>query len=460
MDQEKKLISRRRFTRNTSLLAGGALLLPSALMATPLTGTDKALKLAVVGCGGRGTGAASQALKADKDVKLVAMADAFEDRLENAFKALSHMFGEDRVNVTKARKFVGLGSFVNAIDEADVVILATPPGFRPQHFEYAIAQGKHVFMEKPVATDVAGIKKVMAAARAADEKGLNVVAGLQRRFDPSYLATFERIQNGDIGRIVAGQVYWNGQGGWVKKRQEQMTEMEYQLRNWVYFNWLSGDQIVEQHVHNIDIANWFVGSNPVRASGAGGREVRTGKEYGEVFDHHIVEFEYANGAIITSHCRAQRGCTKRINEFFQGTQGTSFTGGGGRPFSIMKSYSGSEIYTYSQEIEKNRKCGAGQLGCSDSALNPYQLEHDVLFAAIRSGEHVNNTESAANSTMAAIMGRMATYSGVDITWEDAMASNHQLVPDETLLNFDSAPPVVPDADGIYPIPVPGKTRFF
>ena len=261
-------------------------------------------------------------------------------------------------------------------------------------------------------------------------------------------------------RIVAGQVYWNGQGGWVKKRQEQMTEMEYQLRNWVYFNWLSGDQIVEQHVHNIDIASWFVGSNPVRASGAGGREVRTGKEYGEVFDHHIVEFEYANGAIITSHCRAQRGCTKRINEFFQGTQGTSFTGGGGRPFSIMKSYSGSEIYTYSHELEKNRQCGAGQLGCSDSALNPYQLEHDTLFAAIRSGEHVNNTESAANSTMAAIMGRMATYSGVDITWEDAMASNHQLVPDETLLNFDSVPPVVPDADGNYPIPVPGKTRFF
>jgi len=260
-----KNLTRRKFVKGSTLASGGILLAPSILSSAPIFKKDVMLKLAVVGCGGRGTGAASQALKADQNVKLVAMADAFEDQLQKSHKNLSLMFTTDRVAVKDANKFVGFGSYKKAIDEADVIILATPPGFRPQHFEYAIAQGKHVFMEKPVATDVAGIKKVLASAKLAKENKLNVVVGLQRHFQRSYLETYKRIQEGAIGNIVSGQVYWDGGGVWVRPRKENMTEMEYQMRNWYYFNWLCGDHILEQHVHNIDVANWFIGEYPIKA---------------------------------------------------------------------------------------------------------------------------------------------------------------------------------------------------
>ncbi|WP_111706784.1 Gfo/Idh/MocA family protein [Lutibacter citreus] len=441
MSQVPKKLSRRNFVKESTLLTGGVLLAPSILSSAPLFKSEKKLKLAIVGCGGRGSGAGSQALQADENVELVAMADLFKDRLDKAYKNLSDAFDSNKINVSEANKFVGFGSYKKAIDEADVVILATPPGFRPQHFEYAIQQGKHVFMEKPVATDVAGIKKVLAAAKLAKENNLSVVVGLQRRYQQNYLEAFKRIQKGDIGKIISGQVYWNGGGVWVRPRQENWTEMEYQMRNWYYFNWICGDHILEQHVHNIDVANWFIGEYPTQAQGMGGREVRKGIDHGQIFDHHFVEFEYPGGAVISSQCRHQRDCMKRVSETFQGTEGTSNTSG--RNIALLKSYSGKDLYTHDGKGNKN----------------PYQEEHDQLFNAIRKDKPINNAEYGAKSTMAAIIGRMATYTGELVTWDAAMNSSHLLVPDENTLTWETIPPVVPDLEGAYPIPVPGVTKL-
>jgi predicted dehydrogenase len=441
MGQTKNNLSRRNFVKESSLITGGILLAPSILSSSPLFKNEKVLKLAVVGCGGRGTGAVSQALTADENVKLVAMADAFQDRLESSLDSLSKMFDNSRLAVKPTNKFVGFGSYKKAIDEADVVILATPPGFRPQHFEYAISQGKHVFMEKPVATDVAGIKKVLAAAEQAKAKKLNVVVGLQRHYQRNYQEIYKRIQEGQIGKIVSGQVYWNSSGVWVRPRQQDWTEMEYQMRNWYYFNWLCGDHILEQHIHNIDVANWFIGEYPIKAQGMGGREVRKGQDHGQIFDHHFVEFEYPGGAVIASQCRHQKGCMNHVAESFQGTLGTSHTKGNS---GILTSYAGDNLYDHDGEEDKN----------------PYQVEHNKLFASIRSGGYINNAEYGAKSTMSAILGRMATYTGKTVTWEDAMNSDHKLVPDEDGLNWDAIPPVIPDMHGIYPVPVPGETILF
>ncbi|MEC3905666.1 Gfo/Idh/MocA family oxidoreductase [Tamlana sp. 2201CG12-4] len=439
---KKKTISRRNFVKESSLITGGVLIAPSMMMASPISKKENVLKLAVIGCGGRGTGATAQALKADHNVKLVAMSDAFKDRLDKAYTSLSKIFDSSKIDVPASRQFVGFGSYKKAIDEADVVILTTPPGFRPQHFEYAIAQGKHVFMEKPVATDVVGIKKVLKAAKAAKEKKLNVVVGLQRRYQKSYLAAYEKIKNGDIGKIVSGQVYWNSAGVWVRPRQEDWSEMQYQMRNWYYFNWLCGDHILEQHIHNIDVANWFIGEIPISAQGMGGRQVRTGKDHGEIFDHHFVEFEYPGGAVVSSQCRHQHGCFTKVAEHFQGTHGISSTKG--KVHATLNSLDGNTIYDHNGENDPS----------------PYQIEHDHLFQAIRNQrDYINNAEYGANSTMSAILGRMATYSGKQITWEQAMNSNYQIVPDEDSLSWDSLPPTICDDSGNYPIPTPGKTNF-
>lgn len=441
MNKKNDNLSRRSFVKNSSILTGGLFLAPNIISANAAYKNEKTLKIAVVGCGGRGTGAVSQALKADPNVKLVAMADAFEDRLDKSFENLSKMFSSDRIAVKPTKKFVGIASYKKAIDEADVVILTTPPGFRPQHFEYAVSQGKHVFMEKPVATDVAGIKSVFKTARLAEEKKLNVVVGLQRHYQRSYLETYKRIQQGDVGKIVSGQVYWIGGGVWVRPRQEQWTEMEYQMRNWYYFNWLCGDHILEQHIHNIDVANWFIGEYPIKAQGMGGREVRKGKDHGQIFDHHFVEFEYPSGAVISSQCRHQKGCLSRVSETFQGTLGTVNTRGSK---ASLKSYTGENLYTHDGEDDKN----------------PYQVEHNELFASIRSGGVINNAEYGAKSTMSAILGRMATYTGKQVTWDEAMNSGESIVPREELLTWDSVPPAIRDAEGNYPVPVPGKTILF
>lgn len=436
----KKIITRKEFCKNASMAVGGGLLLSSLPVgASAYVAGGSELKVAVIGCGGRGTGAANQALRADYGVKIVALADAFRDRLDECYDTLSEAYGDsDRIDVPEEHKFTGFDAYKHAIELADVVILATPPGFRPQHFEEAVRAGKHVFMEKPVATDVPGVRQVLDAGREAKRKRLNVVVGLQRRYQTNYHEALKRIQHQEIGRIISGQVYWNSGGVWVNEREPDQTEMEYQMRNWYYFNWLCGDHILEQHIHNIDVANWFIGEYPVKAQGMGGRQVRKGKDHGEIFDHHFVEFTYPGGAVISSQCRHQPNCMSRVDEVFQGTTGTIHTDGSNQ--TLIRDYNGTVQYDHD--------------GRNDP--NPYQQEHDDLFAAIRSGNVIDDTEFGAKSTMAAIMGRMATYSGQVIEYEDAINSDLKLVPEE--LGWDVEPPVLPNGDGFYSAPIPGETK--
>lgn len=397
------------------------------------------VKVALIGCGGRGTGAAMQALTAGEEVKLVAMADAFPDRLEECYSILKSKFdGTDKVQVTEADKHVGFDAFKKAMEKADVVLLTTPPGFRPLHFEYAVSQGKHIFMEKPVATDAPGIRRVLAAAEDAKAKNLNVIVGLQRRYQDSYLACLEMIREGKLGQLVSGQVYWNSSGVWVNERQSSQTEMEYQMRNWYYFNWLCGDHIVEQHIHNIDVANWFIGEFPLHAQGMGGREVRTDKKYGQIFDHHFVEFTYPSGAVIASQCRHQPGCVDNVSETLMGTKGKIYLDSTNK--AVLQSYDGTIIYEHKGENDPN----------------PYQTEHDVLFANLREGKVRNDAEYGAHTTMSAILGRMATYSGQLITFEDALNRGRDIMPET--FSWDAKPKDLPDANGHYPVPVPGQTQ--
>ncbi len=429
---------RRDFVKNTALFTGGAMLLPNLHMQGMFNvANDKKLKIALVGCGGRGTGAAVQALNADENLELVAMADAFEDRLKDSLTNISKEMGETKkVNVKPENQFVGFDAAQKAIDLADVVILATPPGFRPQHFEYAVNNGKHVFMEKPVAVDAPGVRKVLAAAKKAKENKLNVVVGLQRHYQDSYLAAMENLKKDSIGKIVSGQVYWDSAGVWTRERQPDQSELEYQMRNWYYFNWLCGDHILEQHIHNIDVANWFIGEYPVSAQGMGGREVRKGPDHGEIFDHHFVEYTYPSGAVIASQCRHQPETMSRVAEFFQGTKGTISTEGDN---ATLKDWSGKTLFEHRGKDDPN----------------PYAVEHVKLFESIRNGGVLADAENGAKSTMSAIIGRMATYSGKVINWDEAMQSNHDLAPDD--LTWDSPAPVQPLADGTYKIPVPGQT---
>ena len=439
--KEKFTSSRRDFVKQSSLLAGGLVAMPFLSNAGYNSSVQDTIKVALIGCGGRGTGAATQALLSKQNVKLVAMADAFRDRLDECYKNITEEGEEknfkDKLDVKEENKFVGFDAYLKAIPLADVVILATPPGFRPIHFEEAIKQGKHVFMEKPVATDPAGVKKVLEIAAEAKRKKLNVVVGLQRHYQNSYRELYKRVQDGMIGEITSGQVWWNNDGVWVKMRQPAQTEMEYQMRNWYYFNWLCGDHITEQHIHNIDVMNWFKGAYPVKAQGMGGRQVRTGKEFGEIYDHHYVEYHYADGSILNSQCRHIKGTYAKVDELIVGTKGVV-------------------------------KCDAGEITSKDKTLykfsqkvkdNPYQTEHDELFAAIAKGEFkYADAENGAKATLTSVMGRMATYSGEVMEWDKILNSGLSIQPAKYA--FDAQPPVLPDANGFYPIATPGVTKYF
>lgn len=429
-------LARREFIKSTAALAGGALISSLPLKGAYAAGTDE-IKVAVIGCGGRGTGAAFDAIATGQNIKIVAMADAFMDRLEESYGKIKERH-PDKITVTENEKFVGFEAYKHAISLADVVILATSPGFRPMHFEEAIRQGKHVFMEKPVAVDVPGVRKVLESAKIAKQKKLNVVVGLQRHYQKNYQEALKRIQDGMIGEVFSGQVYWNGGGVWVRPRQAGQTEMEYQMRNWFYFNWLCGDHIVEQHVHNIDVANWVKGAYPVSIQGTGSRAWRTGKEYGEIYDNHAVELTYADGSVVYSQCRHFEGTASRVNETFQGTKGRVFLTGGHD--AVLWDHKGNVLFNHPK---------AGN-------ANPYQQEHVELFDAIAKGDFRHmDAENGAYSTLTGIIGRMATYSGQVIKWEDALLSNIDLMPEK--LAWDALPKVLPDENGIYPHAIPGKT---
>jgi predicted dehydrogenase len=429
---------RRSFIKTSALITGGAMLSPFALPGAYAAGDD-AIKIAVIGCGGRGTGAVFQAFETGQNIKLVAMADAFKDRLDQSHERILKKYGKDKVVVPEEKKFVGFDGYKQAMEDADVVIIATPPGFRPDHFEEAVRQEKQIFMEKPVATDAVGIRRILAAAETAKAKKLNVVVGLQRHYQDNYIQTIDRIHNGEIGDIIGGQVFWNDGGVWVRERQPGQTEMEYQMRNWYYFNWLCGDHITEQHVHNLDVANWVKNSYPVKAEGTGGRTVRTGKENGEIFDHHVILFTYEDGTVIHSECRHFPGAHNRVDESFQGTKGKAYMNAGHT--GKLTDLQGNSLYDHDG---KNN-------------ANPYQVEHDRLFDAVVKGEYkYADAENGAKSTMTSILGRYATYSGKPVTWEEGINSEIDLRPDT--LAWDATPKVLTKEDGYYPHAIPGQTK--
>ncbi|MEX0586381.1 MAG: Gfo/Idh/MocA family oxidoreductase, partial [Pirellulales bacterium] len=423
--------SRRDFIKTSSIAAAGALAGGLTVAQSAYAGGSDELKIGLVGCGGRGSGAADDALSANQGVKITAVADAFEDRLKGTLSGLKSKWG-DRVEVPKECQFVGFDGYKYVLGAGvDLVILATPPGFRPIHFAAAVAANKHVFMEKPVAVDAPGVRQVLSAADEARKKGLGVGVGLQRRHENSYIETIRRLREGAIGDIQFTRVYWNGDGVWVRGRKAGQTEMEYQMRNWYYFTWLSGDHIAEQHIHNLDVGNWLMrDEHPVSAQGMGGREVRKGKDHGEIYDHHYVEFTYKNGAKMFSHCRHIPRCWGSVSEHAHGTKGTSDVNG---------RIDGEKKWRY-----------------EGPRANPYVVEHADLVASIRAGKPLAEGHYGAMSSMTAIFGRMATYSGKMLNWDQAINSKISLAPESYA--WDAMPRVVPDENGNYPIAVPGVTE--
>jgi predicted dehydrogenase len=430
--------SRRDFLKTSAAAAGATLAGGLAVPFVHAAGGDL-LKVGLVGCGGRGKGAAVQALRADKNARLVALGDAFADRLEDAHdffkKHPDNADIADRVAVDAGRRFTGFGAYKAVIENVDVVFLATPPGFRPMHLEAAVAAGKHVFCEKPVAVDAPGVRKVIAAAKEAEKKNLSLMSGFCWRRHPVMRETMRRVHDGALGDIVALQCSYNMGGLWHRDREPGWSDMEYQVRNWLYFTWLSGDHNVEQHVHSLDKAAWAMKNEyPVKAVGLGGRQVRTGPEYGHIFDHHAVVYEYASGARLFSFCRQQPKTDGDVSDHYWGTKGTCDVIASFPPRVDIK---GAQPWVYR--------------GKGDSLdQDMYQVEHNELFASIRDGKPINDGDWMAKSTLMAIMGRMATYTGKVIGWEQALRSKEDLSPKEYDMKASLPEPKVA---------LPGVTKF-
>jgi len=422
---KESLITRRDFLKTSAasaaLIAASTTPLASSLWAS---GSD-VIRVGVIGCGGRGGGAALDCLRASPVTRITALGDLFKDRLDECLKKLT---GEnefkDRVQVTPETCFTGFDNYEKVIASGvDMVILASPPGFRPTHLKAAVDAGKHVFMEKPVAVDAPGVRLVMECGEIAKAKGLGIVAGTQRRHQANYIETIKRIHDGAIGEILAAQCYWNQGGLWHRGRQPEWTDVEWQIRNWLYFTWLSGDHIVEQHVHNIDVINWAMQATPVKALGIGGRQVRVEEKYGNIYDHFVVEYEYPNGARCMSMCRQIDGCTNNVSERVVGVKGTS---------NCADTIRGAVDWKY-----------------EGSAPSGYVQEHADLIESIRAGQPLNEAKRIAESCLTAIMGRMSAYTGQEITWEQALNSKENLMPEK--LEFGPMP--------VAPVAMPGKTPF-
>lgn len=408
MNEDRTRIDRRGFVKSAALLAGGAIaptiMTARANAASPWRSRE-ALRIGVIGCGGRGTGSAVNLLDASPLTRIVALADVFEDRLQASRQHLAQ-HGE-RGTVADARCYVGFDAYQQLLDdgEVDIVTLATPPHFRPIHLDAAVRAGVHVFTEKPVAVDPAGIRRVLDAAGRAEQLNLRIVAGTQRRYENVYLEALKRVRDGQIGEIIAASCYWNMGGLWKADRQPEWSDMEYQLRNWLYYTWLSGDHIVEQHVHNLDVINWFTDATPARCLGMGGRQVRTSDEYGHVFDHFAVEYEYDNGIALTSFCRQIDGCDGRVQERIRGTKGT---------LTIQPGWA--------------RITGDRSWQFEGDNPNPYLTEQQALVNAIIDDTPRNDLRNVAHSTLTAIMGRMSAYTGKEVAWDTGLNSELDLSP--------------------------------
>jgi myo-inositol 2-dehydrogenase / D-chiro-inositol 1-dehydrogenase len=428
--------TRRDFLRKSALAAAGVSLAGNLgpARSAHAAGSDT-IKIALIGCGGRGSGAAVNALSTKANVKLVAMADAFAPSLEGSLREIQAIC-KDRVDVPPERRFIGLDAYQKAIDcGVDAVLLCTPPGFRPMQFEAAVKAGKHVFMEKPVATDSPGLRRVLAANEDAKKQKLAVAVGHHLRRETTHREIVRRIHDGQIGELKFLRVYYNQGGLWIRRRRHDQTELQYQVRNWYYFTWLGGDHIVEQHVHDLDVGNWIAQGHPVEAQGVGGRQVRVGKDVGEIFDHHAVEFTYADGVKMFSYSRQIPGCWDAFSEHAHGTKGCA-------------DIEGHRVGVLSLSGQKPMRWKRGPDG--------HQIEMDELFAAILAGQSPNDTDWAADSTMTAILGRMATYSGQVVTWEQAMNSPVDLAPKN--FGWNAETPVKPGADGCYACAIPGVTK--
>ncbi len=410
------------FSRRDVLAAGAAtsaaLLLPNGVFAQ---GNEK-MKIGLIGSGGRGTDAVMNAFAADPAITLWAIGDVFPDRVTGSLNSLTER-QKARVDVGD-RKFSGFDAYKQVIASGcDYVILTTPPAFRPVHLRAAIEASKHVFLEKPVAVDAAGIRSVIESGELAKTKKLSIVAGTQRRHELPYLEAMKRIHDGQIGDVVACYAYWNQGSLWMHPREAAWSDMEWQLKNWLYFTWLSGDHIVEQHIHNLDVCNWAMKGHPVKAVSLGGRQVRTDPAYGHIFDHFATEYEYANGVKMLSMCRQIDGTDSRVSEHIVGTKGKS---------DANRSIKGENPWRWEGD-----------------SPNPYMLEHRNLIKSIRDGAGFNEAKQVAESTMTAILGRMAAYSGKEVSWDAAMASTTSLVPEHLSMDAHLEVPAVA---------VPGKTQ--
>jgi predicted dehydrogenase len=419
-------VSRRTFVQTTAA-AAAAFAFPSGLFAA---GSDT-LRVGLIGCGGRGTGAARDCLRASDGVELVAMGDLLPARLEQSKAELAKAIAADaslaaKYKVTPERSFTGFDAYEKVLaSDVDLVILATPPGFRPQHLAAAVAAGKHIFAEKPVAIDPAGVRSVLATYEQARQKRLAIGVGTQRRHQAEYLATIARIHDGAIGDVVGGQVFWNQGGLWSHEQQPGWTDGEWQIRNWLYFAWLSGDHIVEQHVHNIDVANWVIGAHPIRAVGVGGRQFRTEPRFGHIYDHFAIDFEYPNGVRVMSMCRQIQGTRSRVGEWFIGTKGRSNAAG---------TIEGASAWKFSS---------------TNKPRQPMVQEHADLVASIRAGTPINELKQIAESTLTAILGREAAYTGQELQWDEVLNASQALAPP----NVGFVPLEVP------PVAMPGRTKL-
>ena len=423
-----------------------------------VAGSDE-IKVGMVGCGGRNSGAIVQNLTANDGARLVAIAEAFQDKIDGTGprgkglpliqKQLEKEGKSGQVDVPSSRQYAGFDAYKQVIDQVDLVCIATPPGFRPIHFDYAVQAGKHVFMEKPVCVDAWGFNKVIEAAKMADQKNLKVVVGLQRHYEKVYLEAFKQVhEEGKIGDIIGAQAWWNGNRPWIIQREEGWTEMEYQMRNWYHFNWLCGDHIAEQHVHNLDVVNWFVsgdsvaGGNPISAGGLGGRAGKEPRSVGEIFDHHAVNFRYGpehGGVMMASQCRHIPGCKNKVAEEIHGSEGILHLSQG-----KITDRAGKTVWEH--RVPRGEK-----------KISPYQVEHNELYRHIKEDIALNNAYYGAKSSFTSVLGRLATYSGQEVKWDEAVESNFSIMPDD--YSFDAEPPVKPDENGDYYVAIQGEYKL-
>ncbi len=389
------------------------------------------LKAGVVGCGGRGSGAAINFLNAGNGVTITALGDVFQDRVDGLANRLKE---EKGIDIPAEKRFVGLDAYKQVIDsDIDVLIDCTPPFFRPEHFRYAVEKGKHCFLEKPICVCPVGYRTIMAAARQAQAKNLRVVTGTQRHHQRCYVESYQQIMNGAICEITGGVVYWNQSMLWYRERQPKWNDFEFMVRDWVNWKWLSGDHIVEQHVHNLDVFTWFSGLRPVSAVGFGSRQRRV---TGDQYDNFSIDFTMENGIHLHSMCRQIDGCSNNVSEFVQGTKGYWTSDGGCR----IVDNSGNEIWKFDYDAEK----------ANFQQTNPYTLEHVNLINCIRGNMPIEQASETAIANMAAIMGRESAYTGQVTTWDAMTASALDYTPAD--LNMGKM-----DMSG-FTVPVPGSAK--